>query len=519
MKNTNRFSLFCLFQIFCLLLGSSGLLLCSSLTLLLVASNPLHADGGFFGDEEMDLFEPSQKAIIYWRAYTEILIVSSQVKAKRIQDLNSIAWLIPIFSGRKPTVDEADPEIFKTFEEYFPPPIDFDTDALSDDDLSLGDSGGFQVLEQKKIDVYDISILRTTNVSVMLDWLNKNRYFVPQSAKKVLETYVEEGAHYFIANKINLKNELGDDVEKAKEFVELIVKDRSYDRYFKKIHYLCATISEYVDKDVDKLFPDDPSNYHLGSPPTNYGSLTKMIERIKGLIVLDILSGHPYAESIACRQPVKFLHLINEETYEALRFKNKLRKTFADKVLSVFPDKNALIDALTSPLDSRGIPSRSAHWQKTIDVFGSRRKYMSEMKHKFKHFHRAYNDCVAKFDLAMAQSLTRVYNKLKDMMNGMSTPIKINFNPGSPTFPLRISSFHKGETAIELFLCAKAKATDTNKMLEVVDSKEITDVFRKKVSKWLPMPTAKTVTRFRYSGRLSKFTKDALFGKHPDSKE
>ena len=79
---------------------------------------------------------------------------------------------------------------------------------------------------------------------------------------------------------------------------------------------------------------------------------------------------------------------------------------------------------------------------------------------------------------------------------------------------------HKGTTAIELYLCAKQKAIDKNKMLPFDQSKAISKSFRDKVSKWITIPdSAVHVSRFRYNGKLSNFTKDAFFGRHPDSFE
>ena len=151
----------------------------------------------------MDLFEPSQKAIIIWRPYTEVLIVSSMVKAERLQDLENLAWIIPIFSGRKPTVEPCSIEIFKAFEDYFPKVLKQSLEDSLDAEPASAGGGSFQVLEQKKIDVYDISIIKATDVSVMMSWLNKNGYHTPKVARETLEVYVNEGAHYFIANKIN----------------------------------------------------------------------------------------------------------------------------------------------------------------------------------------------------------------------------------------------------------------------------------------------------------------------------
>ena len=68
-----------------------------------------------------------------------------------------------------------------------------------------------EVIESKKLDIYDITILKATDGSALLDWLNQNGYSFPEGKQNVLDYYIGLEANYnkpfyFIANKVNLQN-------------------------------------------------------------------------------------------------------------------------------------------------------------------------------------------------------------------------------------------------------------------------------------------------------------------------
>ncbi|NIO37089.1 DUF2330 domain-containing protein, partial [Candidatus Bathyarchaeota archaeon] len=54
----------------------------------------------------------------------------------------------------------------------------------------------------KKVDIYDVAILKATNATALVGWLNENGYTVPESAVPVLQEYCDKEDFYFIANKI-----------------------------------------------------------------------------------------------------------------------------------------------------------------------------------------------------------------------------------------------------------------------------------------------------------------------------
>ena len=67
--------------------------------------------------------------------------------------------------------------------------------------------GGVQVIEEKKVDIYDIAILQATNADVLVNWLNDNGFTTPEEAISTLQYYANQPHFFFIANKVNLGNE------------------------------------------------------------------------------------------------------------------------------------------------------------------------------------------------------------------------------------------------------------------------------------------------------------------------
>lgn len=229
------------------------------------------ADGGIVVDTTAQVNLPSQKAAITWKNETEILVLSTKIK---IENTTNLAWIIPIPSKTKPEVKAGDIRIFydlamhfaefhstkSGMEQYILPVIGISLIALGIllsvyalvkrkhlwllTGLAivilgifiaftffylgvLGSSGmgemaaggpAVQQIEIKKVDIYDIAILKATNATDLVGWLNGNGYIVPESATSILQEYCDKGDFYFVANKINLTNKYNtsSDIESAK---------------------------------------------------------------------------------------------------------------------------------------------------------------------------------------------------------------------------------------------------------------------------------------------------------------
>jgi len=55
---------------------------------------------------------------------------------------------------------------------------------------------------------------------------------------------------------------------------------------------------------------------------------------------------------------------------------------------------------------------------------------------------------------------------LEKLSIGMATPLKINFQPKIPFFPLKISSLNTGQTIIEVYLNSEKPMKDKNNILK-----------------------------------------------------
>jgi len=178
------------------------------LTVIIILSSHASADGGAFvmPDYHEHVYLPSQKAAIFWDGENETLILSTMIKA---DDITDIAWVVPIQSKTKPEVEKGNIEIFYDVAELFMPAEKPSGPGFGAFNLG-GKEADVTVIESKKVDIYDITILAATDANALVDWLNDNGYKTPESAIPVLRYYCEKEDFYFIANRINLKNKYKD---------------------------------------------------------------------------------------------------------------------------------------------------------------------------------------------------------------------------------------------------------------------------------------------------------------------
>jgi len=174
----------------------------------LIASTAI-ADGCYFSEEYWHLNEPLQKAVIYWNGTTEIMILSSAVKA---QNLTDIAWIVPIISTTMPNVTAGNMSIFEELVKYFKESSSRNQYS-GNPFIALEGKDNIFILETKEIDIYDIIILKATNASDLIDWLLENNFKVPEEAYDILEEYVNTENCYFVINKLDLKNRFKDVIE------------------------------------------------------------------------------------------------------------------------------------------------------------------------------------------------------------------------------------------------------------------------------------------------------------------
>ncbi|MCX6798812.1 MAG: DUF2330 domain-containing protein [Candidatus Diapherotrites archaeon] len=183
-------------------------------------------------DYGKDVFIPEQKAVIFWDGATEKMIIESKIT---LQDIENIAWVLPVESSTKPIVETADEEIFFRLADLFKPPQKSRGGIEIMSAMDTANIEGVEVIEQLKLDIYDITILRATDETALIEWLNQNGYSFPPALPSLLRDYVQNGSYYFIANKINLSNKYGDlNVTNADfECAQRITSDAEQDNSFR----------------------------------------------------------------------------------------------------------------------------------------------------------------------------------------------------------------------------------------------------------------------------------------------
>ncbi|MFH1915676.1 MAG: DUF2330 domain-containing protein [Nanoarchaeota archaeon] len=174
--------------------------------LLIVLLPSVIADGMFVPPSwyNDNIGEPTQKGIIVFNGGQEKLIIEATYNGS----LSDFAWIIPVPSY--PQVDKANAQLFQELQyltqpKYLRAPSMFGpviAKSMMSDGLDQGIKG-VDVIEQKQVGIYAISILSADDPQALLDWLNENEYRLPAKAEPILEEYIVKG-WYFIAMRINL---------------------------------------------------------------------------------------------------------------------------------------------------------------------------------------------------------------------------------------------------------------------------------------------------------------------------
>ncbi len=140
--------------------------------------------------------ETKQKAVIFHEGDQETLIISVTFQG----DAEDFAWLIPL--PTQPEVDKSTDEIFVALEELTQPQFTIlERKEMEAVPMGTGESG-VTVWETKKVDIYEIAVLTSTDKESLTKWLNDNGYQYPTAQAYILEEYIDMG-WYFVATKVN----------------------------------------------------------------------------------------------------------------------------------------------------------------------------------------------------------------------------------------------------------------------------------------------------------------------------
>jgi len=164
--------------------------------LLFLFPQAVLADGMVVAPETQWIEETDQKAVIFYDQGVETLILSITFQG----DAEDFGWIVPVPS--KPEITKGSDELFTTLRELTGYPQYPNKRMLYEGAYDQLTSSAVTVVETKKIDYYDVTVLSSTDEKALAKWFQKNDYNYPTSASYLLNSYIEND-WYFVAMKIN----------------------------------------------------------------------------------------------------------------------------------------------------------------------------------------------------------------------------------------------------------------------------------------------------------------------------
>ncbi len=137
------------------------------------------ADGAFVWHRGADLYEPSQKAVISHLNGVEDLIL----QVKYAGPASDFCWIVPLPAAPKITAVEKD--VFSELSLY--------TQKRRERDRKQGrgdESGHVEVIDRKKVGVYDTAVLKGNSSDALIEWLSEAGFLFPKDRPDVLRHYV-----------------------------------------------------------------------------------------------------------------------------------------------------------------------------------------------------------------------------------------------------------------------------------------------------------------------------------------
>ena len=167
-----------------------------AVVLSLCFSAPALADGGLFGKEGRDISEPEQKAVIFFHAGMEELVLSVRYDGAS----EDFAWLVP--TPDVPGVEESDTNLFWLMSELAPSLQTWGEDGRHKGTMNGGIEGGVDVIDELTVGAFDLTVLRADNSGDLRSWLEERGFAYDEEAEQVLDVYIERD-WCFTAMRIN----------------------------------------------------------------------------------------------------------------------------------------------------------------------------------------------------------------------------------------------------------------------------------------------------------------------------
>lgn len=159
------------------------------------------ADGAIFPPPDYWMQETDQKAVIFHNENTETMILSVTFRG----DAENFSWIVPTPS--RPAVSKSTDELFTALDKLTAPEYGYRvmpmySGATRDE---AGMASGVTVLETKKVEYYDITVLEANDPEALTKWLKDNNYQFPEEGKYLFNDYINN-EWYFTAIKIDAKS-------------------------------------------------------------------------------------------------------------------------------------------------------------------------------------------------------------------------------------------------------------------------------------------------------------------------
>lgn len=154
---------------------------------LLLIPNISIADGGMFPPDDYYIYETGQKGAIYFEDDQETLVLSTSYEG----DAKDFSWIVPTPS--QPEVTKVSKDIFTNLSKLTTEDTVYKMEMpmmAAEGDMGLG---GVDVLEEKQLGYYDITILKADDKNALYDWFNENGYKYPKEGKYILDDYIRLG--------------------------------------------------------------------------------------------------------------------------------------------------------------------------------------------------------------------------------------------------------------------------------------------------------------------------------------
>lgn len=165
--------------------------------ILFLAPLAASADGIVFPPPDYWVQETDQKAVIFHEKNTETMIISITFRG----NAEKFSWIVP--TPTRPDVSKSTDELFTALEKLTAPEYDYRVMPMYGGAAEgMAVDSGVTVVETKKVEYYDITVLEADDPDALVKWLEENKYQFPADAKYLLGDYINN-KWYFTAIKID----------------------------------------------------------------------------------------------------------------------------------------------------------------------------------------------------------------------------------------------------------------------------------------------------------------------------